>query len=255
MALKNTVDPHQLALAASQSLTSVFNLPSSSSTAFVCPSRSAAYLTALSSILTHQGLTNTQLTHKTNSNNPPIVLHDAVCSAGSPQVFSPLLGACNWSLGTHARPMDRELLQATVTSNRVTAVLYRPYVYPQNTEHLSLPEIASICYPRGISIVVDCAIRAGNMLDQLTAAIKEMLTKGADLIMLPNTEQFQGPPHTCVVIGKASLLGGHWEQLSLLQSSLSLPLMCSSYDTVGSVVAFKSLQVARFKSEPANHDL
>ncbi|CAI8022107.1 hypothetical protein GBAR_LOCUS13008, partial [Geodia barretti] len=238
MALKNTADPCQLSQIAGQSLSSVFALPSSTSLAVVCPSRGAAYLTSLSSILAHQGLLNPRLPTGTT----PIVLHDTICENGSPSVFSSFLGASNWNLGTHTVPMDREILQATVSSNRVAAVLYRPLAYPPNTSFLCLRDIHSVCNPHGVSIILDCSIAAGDTLPHLRGTIKKMLTTGADLIMLPNTEHFQGPAHTCVVIGRTSLLTGCWERLSLLQPSLPLPLFCSAYDTVGSVVAFKSLQ-------------
>ena len=253
MALKHTADPCQLAQVAGQSLTSVFDLYPSTYLAVVCPSRCAAYLTSLSSILTHQGLLNPSLTRQTTS-APPIVLHDAVCETGSPSVFSSLLGACNWNLGTHTVPMDRELLQSTVSTNRVTAVLYRPFVYPASTSNLSLREIHSICHPQSVPIIVDCTCSAvaSNTLCHLKATVNEMLTTGADLIMLPNTEHFQGPPHTCVLVGRTDLLAGYWEQLSQLQTSLPLPLFCTAYDTVGSVVAFKSLQVSGLKTEPMN---
>ena len=248
MALKNTADPCQLSQIAGQSLSSVFALPSSTSLAVVCPSRGAAYLTSLSSILAHQGLLNPRLPTGTT----PIVLHDTICENGSPSVFSSFLGASNWNLGTHTVPMDREILQATVSSNRVAAVLYRPLAYPPNTSFLCLRDIHSVCNPHGVSIILDCSIAAGDTLPHLRGTIKKMLTTGVDLIMLPNTEHFQGPAHTCVVIGRTSLLTGCWERLSLLQPSLPLPLFCSAYDTVGSVVAFKSLQVSGIESEPIN---
>ena len=252
MALKNTADPCQLSQVAGQSLSSVFALPSSTLLAVVCPSRGAAYLTSLSSILTHKGLLNPRLPTGTNSTATPIVLHDTICDNGSPSVFSSLLGACNWNLGTHTVPMDRETLQATVSSNRVAALLYRPLEYPPNASFLSLRDIHSVCNPRGVSIILDCSIVASDTLPHLRATIKKMLTMGADIIMLPNTEHFQGPAHTCVLIGRTSLLSGYWERLSLLQPSLPLPLFCSAYNTVGSVVAFKSLQVSGIESEPIN---
>ena len=247
MALRSDTDPCQLAQAAGQSLISVFNLSPSTSTAVVCPSRCAAYLTSLTSVLSQQGLLNA--TCEMNL-APPIILHDAICNAGSLKQCSSLLGACNWNLGTQTLPMDKDLLQATVTSNRVAAVLCRPFAYPANTSFLTVSEISSLCSPCGTAVIVDCSIAAGNTLGQLTASIKEILMMGADLIMLPSTEHFQGPPHTCILIGKSHLLSRYWEQVSTLQSRLPFPLFCTSYDMVGCVVAYKSLQVTGFKSEP-----
>ena len=243
MALKSTADPCKLARAAGQSLVSVFDLSPSDSLAVVCPSRGAAYLSSLSSTLTQHTLLSPRATCEADSPTP-IVLHDAICEAGSPKALSSLLGACNWNLGTHTGPMDRNLLQATVANNRVAAVFYRPYAYPASTHFLSLRDISSVCRPQSIPIIVDCSIAAGNTLCHLKATVREMLATGADLIILPNTEHFQGPPHTCVLVGKTNLLAGLWERLSALQPRLPLPLFCSAYDTVGSVVAFKSLQVS-----------
>lgn len=256
MSLKNAADPAQLAKVAGQSLISVFNLSSSTLQAIVCPSRAAAYITSLAAaILTKQGqlTTITPLSQQTSS-APSLILHDAICDAGSPKAFSSLLGACNWSLGTHTVPMTKEELCTAITSNRVTALLYRPFVYSKNTSFLHLDALSSVCRSQTISLIVDCCGLIENSLFQLTSTMKEMLTTGADLIMLPTTEQFQGPPHTCILIGRIDLLNHYWQLLSHLQSDLPLPLFCSSYDIVGSVVAFKSLQVTSFKTEPMNFD-
>ena len=256
MSLKSVAHPAQLSKVAGQSLVSVFGLPSSTTQAVVCPSHGAAYLTSLTALLSKQGqlTATTSLAQQASSNPPPIVLHDTICDTGSPKALSSLLGACNWSLGTSTGPMNREMLHSAITSNRVNALLYRPFAYPKNTSFLRLDALSSICRPQNISIITDCHGLAANSLFQLTSTIKEMLTTGADLIMLPTTDQFQGPPHTCVLIGHWDLLSCHWQTLSRLQTDIPLPLFCSPYDTVGSVVAFKSLQVSSFKTEPSNFD-
>lgn len=254
LSLQSTADPAQLAYASSQSLLSALRLSTSTLAALVSPSRAAAYLTSLAAILTKQNLLciNSNIT-QTNS-APPIILHDTCCEAGSPRVYSFLVGACNWNLGAHAKPLDQEMLQMAISSNRVVAMFHRPYVYPRNFRHLQLDTLRSIFDSQNsdIGLIVDCANTSGNSLADLTGNLQGMIMKGADLIMLPNTEYFQGPPHTCVLIGRAALLGSMWDQLSLLQQQLGLPLLCSAYDTVGSVVAFKSLQVSSFKVESSN---
>ena len=245
LSLKRTADPAQLAQVSSQSLLSVFNLSPSTVVALVCPSHAAAYVSSLAAVLIKQGhLTITP--HVTQRGSAPaVVLHDAACGdAGSPRLLSSLVGGCNWNVGTHTQAMDRDTLQAAVASNRVSAVFHRPYAYPRNASFLSLDALSSLCRSKNIAVITDCSGMPGNSLVQLTSTVKEMLMTGADLIMLPNTANFQGPPHTCVVIGKVDLLGNYWEQLSLLQTQLPLPLVCLAYDTVGTVVAFKSLQVA-----------
>ena len=257
MSLKHSTNPAQLTQAASQSLVSVFNLSPSTSLALVSPSRAAAYVLCLAAVLMKQDqlCINPCITRTTST--PPIILHDASCEAGSPKVCSSLVGAANWNLGTNTTPMDREMLQMAVSSNRVTAVLHRPFAYPANSAFLDLGAVISICKTRNsdTAVIVDCSgMTESCNLVQLTTALREMVMKGADLIMLPDTGHFQGPPHTCVVIGKTELLSGPCNQLSLLQSQLPLPLLCSAHDTVGSVVAFKSLQVSAFKAAPSNSD-
>lgn len=253
MSLKSTADPVQLAHVSSQSLLSALKLPTSTLVALVSPSRAAAYITSLAAILTKQHLLciNSQITQINPV--PPVILHDTCCEAGSPKLCSSLVGACNWNVGTHTNPMDQEMLQMAISSNRVVSIFHRPYIYPRNSRFLLLDTLSSIS--RGsnsdIGLIVDCAGMAGNSLANLTSTLQEIITKGADLVMLPNTDHFQGPPHTCVLVGQAALLGGMWDHLSLLQSQLGLPLLCSAYDTVGSVVAFKSLQVSSFKEEPS----
>ena len=253
MSLKNTVDPAQLSKVAGQSLISVFNFSSSTLQAIVCPSRGAAYITSLATILSKQGrlTTTTPLTQQTSS-SPSVILHDAICDVGSPKALSSLLGACNWSLGTYKVPMTKEELCTAIASNKVTALLYRPLAYSENSTFLSLDTLSSICHSQSVSLIVDCCGMVGNSLFQITSTMKEMLTAGADLIMLPTTGHFQGPSHTCVLIGSTDLLAHNWQLLSHIQSDLPLPLFCSSYDIVGSVVAFKSLQVTSFKTEPMN---
>lgn len=254
MSLKSTADSVQLAHVSSQSLLSALKLPTSTLVALVSPSRAAAYITSLAAILTKQNLLciNSQIIQINPA--PPVILHDTCCEAGSPKLCSSLVGACNWNMGTHTNPMDQEILRMAISSNRVVAILHRPYIYPRSSRFLPLDAISSISHAANshIGLIVDCAGMTGNSLADLTSTLQEIITKGADLIMLPNTDYFQGPPHTCVLVGRAALLAGMWDQLSLLQRQLGLPLLCSAYDTVGSVVAFKSLQVASFKEEPSN---
>lgn len=253
MSLKSTADPAQLAHVSSQSLLSALKLPTSPLVALVSPSRATAYIISLAAVLTKQHLLsiNSQIT-QTNP-VPPVILHDTCCEVGSPKMCSSLVGACNWNVGTHTNPMDQDMLQMVLSSNRVVAVFHRPYIYPRNSAFLPLDTLSSIS--RGVNsdigLIVDCAGMTGNSLANLTSTLQEIITKGADLIMLPNTDYFQGPPHTCVLVGRAALLGGMWDQVSLLQRQLGLPLLCSAYDTVGSVVAFKSLQVSGIKEEPS----
>ena len=245
MSLKRTTDPTQLAQAASHSLVDIFNLDPSTSVALVSPSRAAAYVLCLSAVLMKQDqlFINSWITR--TGSTPPIILYDTFCEAGSPKMCSSLIGATNWSLGTPTAPMDREMLQTVVSSNRVAAVFHRPFAYPANSTFLDLEAISSICKTHGIAVIVDYSgMRENCSLAQLTSTLREMIIKGADLIMLPDTELFRGPPHTCVVVGKTDLLSIPSNQLSSLQSQLPLPLLCSAYDTVGSVVAFKSLQVS-----------
>ena len=256
MSLQSTANPVQLAQAASKSLVMIFGL-SDSTAALVCPSRAAAYVTALVAILLKQDplSVNPQISQKTAS--PPTVLHDTCCQAGSPKLCSSLVGACNWNLGTPTTPMDRDMLQMAVASNRVTAVFHRPYVYPRKSLFLQLHTLSSVCHTRepanNVAVIVDCSNMPATG-DSLVAAkfsptLREMLMRGADLIMLPDTEHFQGPPNTCVLIGGAALLGNMCQQLPLLQSQLGLPLLTTTYDTVGSVVAFKALQVSTLKTK------
>lgn len=254
MSLKSTTDPVQLAQVASESLVSVLNLSISISAAVVSPSRAAAYVTSLAVILMKQGLLSTDPPITQMSSTPPLILHDTCCEAGSPKVCSSLIGACNWNVGTHTIPMDTQMLQMAVASNRVTAVLYRPFVYPRNSSFLTLDSLTSICHTQNsdVAVIVDCSNMTGNSMAELTVTLQGMITKGADLIMLPNTEKFRGPPHTCVLVGKAALLDNCWQQLPRLQSQLMLPLLCPDSDTVGSVVA---LHVSSFKTEPLNMDL
>ena len=250
MSLKTTTDPAQLAQASSQSLVSVFTLTSSASQALVCPNRAAAYVTSLIAIFTKQGLLSTTSRFIQMSSPPPIILHDAACKdVCSPKVLSSLVGACNWNLGTRVLPMDQTILQAAIASNRVSTVLYRPFSYPENANFLSLNALSLICGSQNVAIVADCSDMSDHSLVQVTSTVKNMLTAGADLIMLPNTDRFQGPPHTCVLIGKTDILGPVWKQLTLLQSEMPIPLLCPAYDTVGTVIAFRSLQVSGIKAE------
>ena len=251
MSLKHTTDPTQLAQAASQSLVDIFNLSPSTSVALVSPSRAAAYVLCLSAVLMRQDhfCPNPWITR--TSFTPPIILHDTLCETGSPKACSSLVGATNWNLGTRTAPMDREMLQTVVSSNRVAAVFHRPFAYPANSTFPDLGAISSICKTHNVAIIVDYSgMSVGCGLAQLTSTLREMVMKGADLIMLPDTEHFQGPPHTCVVVGKTDLLSSPFDQLSSLQSRLPLPLLCSAHDTVGSVVAFKSLQISDSQNLP-----
>lgn len=254
LSLQSTTDPAQLAHASSQSLLSALRLSTSTLAALVSPSRAAAYITSLAAILTKQNLLCINSNIAQTNSAPPIILHDTCCEVGSPKVYSPLVGACNWNLGDHTKPMDQEMVQMAISSNRVAAMLQRPYVYPRNFTHIQLDTLRSIFHAQNsdIGLIVDCANTAGNSLTDLMANLQGMIMKGADLIMLPNTEYFQGPPHTCVLVGRAALLGSMWDRLDLLQQQLGLPLLCSAYDTVGSVVAFKSLQVSNCKMESSN---
>ena len=246
MALQHAADPVQLSLAASKSLSKICSL-SNSFSAVICPSRAAAYVTALAAVRLRQDPLSINPQVSFPSSNPSVVLHDTCCQSGSPKLCSALIGACNWNLGTVISPMDKDMLLMAVASNRVTAAFHRPYAYPKNCSFLQLHTLSSVCHSRDsdIAVIVDI----GDMpmgkrsLNRITSPLQEMLMKGADIVMLPDTEQFQGPPNTCVLVGKAPLLGSMAQQLPLLQSQLGFPLLSSAYDIVGTVVAFKTLQV------------
>ena len=246
MALQRTADPIQLSQAASKSLTKTFNL-SDSFTALVCPSRAAAYVTALAAIF----LKNDSLYFSPQvclqSFRQPIVVHDTCCESGSPKRSSSLVGACNLNLGTHDVPMSKETLEMIVASNRVATVFHRPYAYLPNSSFLQLHTLSSICHSQdtGIPIILDSREMpmAGTSLTDFISSLKEMLLKGADLIMLPDTERFNGPPNTCVLLGTTSMMGNMPKSLPIIQSELSFPLLSTPYDTVGTVVALNSFQI------------
>ena len=247
MALQHTADSVQLAEAASNSITQICSLRNTF-TAVICPSRAAAYVTALAAVILRQDPLSINPLISIQRSTPPVIIHDACCQSGSPKLCSALVGASNWNLGTITTPMDRSMLTMAVASNRVVAIFHRPYAYPRNSSFLSLNLLSSICHTQGsdIALLVDI----GDMpihdksLTSLSASFQDMLMNGTDALLLPETEQFQGPPNTCVLLGRASLLGSIIKQLPLLQSQLGLPLLCSAYDVVGTVVAFKTLQVS-----------
>lgn len=148
-------------------------------------------------------------------------------------------------------PMEKESLTQAVKSNRVAAVLHQPYSYPKWCDHISLEMISTACHAQDtqVAVIVDMSNMPVQTLTllQFITTLKELFSKGADVVLLPDTELFQGPPHTCVLIGKSSLMKRISQHSALLQSQLGFPLICTPYDLIGTVVAYKTLRDGSLK--------
>ena len=251
MAMKHKVDPLKLMEAAQTYLHQNLAL-SADYCVLVAPSRAAAYVLALTaSMLRIDPLSiNQQVSARQSS--PLAIIHDSCCQNTSfPKTFTSLLGAYNWNLGSPMDPMEKHSLTQAVKSNRVAAILHQPYAYPKWCQHTPLEVISVICHTRDteVAVIVDMSNMPVQTLTllQFITTIKELFLKGADVVLLPDTEVFQGPPHTCVLMGRSSLMKRVPEHSALLQLQLGFPLICTPYDLVGTVVAYKTLQVGSLK--------
>ena len=250
LAMKQRADHSLLTEAANSYLVQTLGLPEGMVT-HVAPSRAAAYVSVVAASMLR--IDPLSVSHKTSSQRccPMAVVHDACCSSEPLKACSSLVGAYNWNLGSPNSPMDKQTLSSAITSNRVAAVFHQPYAYPLGCVHMSIPVIASICHNRDLetSVIVDTSglVVQRFIVTQFVNLIKELCAKGADIVLLPETRLFKGPAHTCLVIGKASVLSEGVRNLSLLQSSLALPLHCPSYDLIGTVVAYKAMHVSTRK--------
>jgi len=251
MAMKHKVDPLRLMEATQTYLHQNLTLTHNCSV-LVTPSRAAAYVLALAtSMLRIDPLCINQQV-SAHQSSPLAIIHDACChNTGFPKTFTCLLGAYNWNLGGPMDPMEKESLTQAIKSNRVAAVLHQPYSYPKWCDHISLETIAIICHAQDtqVAVIVDMSNMPVQTLTllQFITIVKELVLKGADVVLLPDTEHFQGPPHTCVLVGKSSLMKRVSQHSALLQSQLGFPLICTPYDLIGTVVAYKTLQVGTLK--------
>ncbi len=241
VAMKESVDPIQLAQASETHLRQILSLTTSFSV-LVAPNRAAAYLLALAASMVR--VDPLSVNPHASRPSPLAVIHDTYCQGSLPSVCacSSLLGAINWNLGTFTAPMDDNLLSTAITSNRVAAVFYQPYCYLEGSQSIPLNVINSICRAQErLSIILDAdGLAVGTTsLAKVVAAVKEWFVKGADFILLPKTEKIRGPPETCLLVGRSSLLKE--VDLALLQPQICLPLTCTAYDLVGTVIAYQTL--------------
>ena len=256
MAMQRTADPAQLTKASEACLCQHLGLGPGHSVA-VAPSRAAAYVIAVAaSMLRVDPLSvDRQLTSR-QSSPPLVVVHDACCRNNPLQTCTPLVGAVNWNLGGANTPMDKSTLGMALEHNRVVAVLYQPYVYPAECQQLPLQDVSEVCHSHGVAtIVVDATgmhVREPSSIG-LIASVKNFLAEGADLVLLPKTGEIRGPPQTCVLIGRSSILGEMLQKVALLQTQVCLPLTSTPHDLVGTVVAFKTL-VDTVKQTLGGHD-
>ena len=246
MAMKQTVDPMQLAEASEAYLLKNLGLGTGYSVV-VAPSQAAAYLIAVAASMVR--IDPLCVSQQIQRHHPLTVIHDACCPAGSLKNCTSLLaGIVNWNLGSLTTPMDRQMLSMAITSNRVAAVFHQPYCYPKSCQYTPLAAIGSVCHSQStVSVIVDAG---GVPIHQLSLVkfitiIKELFTQGADFVLLPETHKILGPPQTCLLIGKSGLL--KHVDVSLLQSQLCLPLSCTPYDQIGTVVAYKTHQVGTLR--------
>lgn len=239
--MKESVDPVQLAEAAGIHVRQTLALTPGFSV-LVAPSRAAAYTLALAASMIQ--VDPLSVDSRVSRPSPLAVIHDAYCLANSPDLHpcSALLGAITWSLGAVTSPMDNLSLSAAIASNRIAAVFHQPHRYPEGTQHTPLAVIGGICHARErLSVIVDAdGFPIEPSLVNITTAVREWCERGADFIMLPRTEKIQGPPETCVLVGQSALLKK--VDLALLQPRVCLPLTCSAYDLVGTMMAYKTLR-------------
>ena len=241
MAISKSADPTQLAEVSGTYLRRTLAL-SSSFSVFVAPSSAAAYVIALAACMVRvDPLSVNPSIHQPSS---LAVIHDTLCQGSPLAPCSFLLGAINWYLGSSSTPMDTLSLSTVVANNRVAAVLHQPYHYPQGSQHTPLSVISSICHSQEkVSLIQDMDGLPVEFLSLsgIGAAVKESFVNGVDIILLPDTGKARGPPQTCVFVGRAALLKE--VDLTLLQPQICLPLSCTTYDLIGTVVAYKTLPV------------
>ena len=242
-ALTHSADPVKLREAVQSTLKHSLKLSGIGCSVLIAPSRAAAYVLAIAASMLrndplsiNQGVTSYLF-------SPMAVIHDACCQVSRSSSLKPctsLVGAYNWNLGSPTSPMDRKMLAMAVRNNRVAAVFHQPFAYLEHCQYLSLQVISTVCHSHSaeVAAIVDAA---GVSLETDTlqrAIIAEFFENGADAVLLPETEQFSGPPHTCVLVAKEDLLLE--VSLHLLQAQVALPLSCTTYDMVGTVMAFMS---------------
>lgn len=249
-AMQHSVNPVRLADACGTYLHQNLGLASGCSV-LVAPSRAAGYLLAIAASMLQVDSLSVNQQVSSQKSTPLAIIHDSCCEATSLKMCTSLVGGINWNLGTLTTPMSKQMLSMAISSNRVAAVFHQPYGYPKHCQYVSLPELSSVCHSRNvnISIVIDASRMPVQTLSlvQIITTVKEFLTQGADAILLPEMEHFRGPPQTCLLIGNTRLLQDVAQNIPLLQSQICLPLTCTTYDLMGTVVAYKTFQVASLK--------
>ena len=208
---------------------------------FITPSLAAAYIFAVSAAL-HS--TDPLTINSRASLSPLAVIHDASAqqstATGSLKTCTPLTGAFNLNLGTTSMPMNKDMLAAVLHSNRVAAVFYEPYAYLPHQQPIPLETITSMCRERNVSVLVDASSMPQDLIStKFTLTVQELLSQGADAALLPETKTFKGPPNTCLVIGKSSLLEELISNGSTLKSQVALPVTCTSHDLIGTAIAYQ----------------
>lgn len=209
----------------------------------VAPSLAAAYIIAVSAAM--YAIDPLAINYQA-SISPLAVIHDACCQTdpmfGPIKSCTSLTGAFNLNLGSYIMPMDKNTLAAVLQSNRVAAIFHQPYAYLKHNKYVQLQVISSLCQARGtnVSVIVDASCIPDSMFSTgLMSTIQEFFSQGADAILLPVTEKLKGPPQTCVLIGKSSMLEDMAGNISALQSQVALPLTCSAAQLIGTVVAYQ----------------
>ena len=176
-------------------------------------------------------------------------MHTSGSELGPVKSCTGLTNSYNWNLGDATYPMDRDMLKMALNSNRVAAVFYQPYAYIERSKHMSLREVSDVCRSCrcfDVAVIVD----ASNMptyftnLMRVVTEVRYLFEQGADMVMLPTSDKFGGGPHSCVLVGVVSLLGKVRRSMTVLQKQICLPLLCQPHELIGTVVAFKALQVS-----------
>ena len=250
MAMQRATDATQLSKACEVHLCQHLGLGSGYSVA-VAPSRAAAYVIAVAaSMLRADPLSINQQLATNTSSSPMAVIHDACCQNNPLKACTPLVGGVNWNLGGVGTPMDKSTLAMALAHNRVVAVLYQPYAYPQWCQQMPLQDVSEVCHSHGtVTVTVDAAGMHAQELSliRFITSVKNFFDEGADVVLLPRTERIRGPPQTCVLVGRSAILGDALRNVALLQSRVCLPLTSTAYDLVGTVVAYKTLQADTVK--------
>ena len=248
--MQHIADPTQLSKACGDYLRQNLGLGSMYSVV-VAPNQAAAYVIAVAaSMLRVDPLSiNQQLTSQ-RSSSLLAVIHDACCLGNPLKACTPLIGAINWNLGGVNTPMDKSTLTMALAHNRVAAVLYQPYAYPKRCQWMPLQDISEVCNTRNmVAVIVDATDMPVQELSlvKFITSVKHFFINGADMVLLPKTEKIRGPPQTCVLVGKSVILEEVLQNIALLQSQICLPLTSTSYELVGTVVAYKTVQVDTMK--------